>query len=197
MKGMERTQVNNVTLKILELLSIDSECGDIASVGAVVSPDGDLGSPVDITEPAVVGILPKGFDFVDESLESDVVFVLSIQGDLLASHGRDVLLARLQLQGLYFSGKSNGIAKPGVDGVFDLDDGTRETAFTTDKDMLRVGHVQLVMSGRVDGGDVFVGEGEDSIAGVAVAGLHLPEQDREGALRIIGLPGNRGCPGQC
>ena len=97
---MERTQVNNVTLKILELLPIDSECGDIASVVAVVNPDGDLGSPVDVTEPAVVGILPMGLDFVDESLESDVVFVLSIQGDLLASQGRDILLARLQLQGL-------------------------------------------------------------------------------------------------
>jgi hypothetical protein len=37
---------------------------------------------------------------------------------------------------------------------------------------------------------VFVGEGEDPIAGVAVAGLHLPEQEREGALRIVGLPGD-------
>lgn len=80
--------------------------------------------------------------------------------------------------------------KPCVEGVFDLDDGTSETAFTTDKDMLRVGPVKLVMGDRVDGGDMFVGEGEDPIAGVAVAGLHLPEQEREGALRIVGLPGD-------
>jgi len=63
--------------------------------------------------------------------------------------------------------------------------------------MFRAGHVQLVMGGRVDGGDVFVGEGEDSIAGVAVAGLHLPEQEREGALRIIGLPGDGDAQASC
>jgi len=28
---------------------------------------------------------------------------------------------------------------------------------------------------------VFVGEGKDPVAGVAVAGLHLPEQERDGA----------------
>jgi len=190
MKGTERTQVDDVTLKILELRPIDGECRDVASVVAVVNPDGDLGSPVDITEPAAVGILPLGFDFGEKRLESGVVFVLVVQGVLLASQGRAVLLARLQPQVRQFSGKSNGIAEPCVDGVFDLDDGTSETAFTTDKDVLRVGPVELVMGGRVDGGDVFVGEGEDPIAGVAVVGLHLPEQEREGALRIVGLPGD-------
>src|SRR5258706_4301267 len=152
--------------------------------------DGDLGTPVDITEPAAVGILPLGFDFGEERLESGVVFVLVVQGVLLASQGRAVLLARLQPQLCQFSGKSNGIAEPRADGVFDLDDGTSETAFTTDKDVLRVGPVELVMGGRVDGGDAFVGEGEDPIAGVAVAGVDLPEQEREGALRIVGLPGD-------
>jgi len=98
MKGMERTQVDDVTLKILELLPIDGECGDIASVVAVVNPDGDLGSPINITEPAAVGILPAVLDFVEERLESGVVLVLSVQGDLLASQGRDVLLARLRPQ---------------------------------------------------------------------------------------------------
>ena len=149
------------------LRPIDGECGNVASVVAVVNPDGDLGSPVDITEPAAVGILPLGLDFGEERLESGVVFVLGVQGDLLASQGRAVLPAQLQPQVRQFSGKSNSIAKSCVDGVFDLDDGTSETAFTTDKDVLRVGPIELVMGGRVDGGDVFVGEGEDPIAGVA------------------------------
>jgi hypothetical protein len=100
MKGMERTQVYDVTLKILELLSINDECGDIASVVAIVNPDGDLGSPVDFTEPAAVDILPVGLDFFEERLESGVVFVLGVQGGLLASQGRAVRPARLQLQDL-------------------------------------------------------------------------------------------------
>ena len=69
MKGTERTQVDDVTLKIIELCPIDGECGNVASVVAVVNPDGDLGSPVDITEPAAVGILPLGLDFGEEHLE--------------------------------------------------------------------------------------------------------------------------------
>jgi len=75
----------------------------------------------------------------------------------------------------------NGITKPCVDGVFDLDDSTSEIAFTTDRDVLRVGPIELVMGGHADGGNMFVGEGEDPVAGVAIAGLHPPEQEHEGA----------------
>ena len=56
--GTERTQVDDVTLKSLELRRIDGECGDVVGVVTLVNPDGDFGSPVDMTEPAVVGILP-------------------------------------------------------------------------------------------------------------------------------------------
>ncbi len=62
--------------------------------------------------------------------------------------------------------------------------------FTADKDVLRVSPVKLVMGARVEGGDVFVGKREDPVAGFAVAGLHLPEQERNGALRVVGLPGD-------
>ena len=188
--GTERTQVDDVMLKILELRPIDGECRDVASVSAVVNLDGNLGSPVDITEPAAVGILPLGVDFGEERLESGAVFVLVLQSVLRASQDRTVLPARRRLQLRQFSGKSNGIARPCVDGVFDLVDGTSKTAFTTNKDVLRVGPVELVMGGRVDGGDVFASEGEDPITGFAVASLHLPEQEREGALRIVRLPGD-------
>ena len=58
--------------------------------------------------------------------------------------------------------------------------------------MLRVGPVQLVIGGGVDGGDVFVGEGEDPLAGVAAARLHLLKQERDGALHVVGLPGDGG-----
>jgi hypothetical protein len=37
---------------------------------------------------------------------------------------------------------------------------------------------------------VFVGEGEDPVAGVAAARLHLLEQECEGSLRVVGLPGD-------
>ena len=50
--------------------------------------------------------------------------------------------------------------------------------------MLMVGHVELVLGGGIDGGDVFVGEGEDRLSEVAAARLHLlQEQEREGAPR--------------
>lgn len=51
----------------------------------VVDPDGDLGSPVDNTEYAAVGILPVGIDFGEEGLESGIVLVLLVQGILPAS----------------------------------------------------------------------------------------------------------------
>ena len=144
---------------------------------AVVDADGDLGSPVDNTEPAAVGILPVGVDFGEEGLESGVVLVLLVQGVLPASQGRLVLLGRaqLRLQLLDFSRKSDDVAEPRGDGVLDLGDGTSETAITTNEDVLRVGPVELVIGGGVDGGDVFVGEGEDPLAGVAAARLHLLE----------------------
>ena len=85
-------------VKILQLLPIDRERGDVESVVAVVEPDGDLGSPVDNTEHAAVGILPVG-----------VVLDLLVQGVLRASQGRLVLLGRaqLRLRVLDFSGKSD------------------------------------------------------------------------------------------
>ena len=50
--------------------------------------------------------------------------------------------------------------------------------------VLMVGHVELVLGGGIDGGDVFVGEGEDRLSEVAAARLHLlQEQEREGAPR--------------
>ena len=67
------------SVKILELLPIDYKCGDIASVGAVVNPDGDAGSIVDNTEPAAVGILPVGSDFGKQGLGSNVVLVLVLR----------------------------------------------------------------------------------------------------------------------
>ena len=102
-----------------------------------------------------------------------------------------LLPARLRLQLRQFSSKSNSIAESRVDGVFDLEDGTSEAAFTTDKNVLRVGPVEPVMGVRVDGGDVFVGEGENPVAGVAIAGLHLSGQEGESAPRIVGLSGDR------
>lgn len=97
---------------MLRVRPIDRKCGDVASVVAVINPDGDLGSPVDNTEPAAVGMLPVGVDFGEECLESGVVFVLLMQGVLLTSQGRALLPAQLQLQVRQFSGKPNGIAKP-------------------------------------------------------------------------------------
>ena len=180
MKGGNRTDLDRwccaQTLKILELLPIDRECrecsGDVASVVAVVDPGRDVGSPVDNTKPAAVGILPVG---VDLGLESGVVLVLFVQGVLPASQGRLVFFWRAQggLQVLNFSGKSDDVAEPCGDGVLDLGDGMSGTAITTNEDVLRVDPVELVISGSVNGGDVFVGEGEDPLAGVAAARLHL------------------------
>jgi len=63
--GILITEVNDVALKVPELLVIDCERGDVASVVAVVDPDGDVGSPVDDTEPATVGVFPVGVDVVE------------------------------------------------------------------------------------------------------------------------------------
>src|ERR1700722_8992210 len=92
--GTERTEVDTVTLKILELLPIDYERGDVASVVALINSDRDLGSPVDNTEPAAVGILPVGGDFGEQGLESNVVLGIVLQGVLHASQSRRILLGR-------------------------------------------------------------------------------------------------------
>lgn len=89
-----------------------------------------------------------------------------------------------------FSGKSDDVAEPHGDGIPDLSDSTNETAITTNEDVLRVGPIELIIGGGVNGGDVLVGEGEDLLAGVAAAHLHLLEQAREGALRVVRLPGD-------
>ena len=175
---------------MLQLRLIKGERGNVTSIVTVVNPDRDLEGPVDITEPAAGCILPLTLDFGEEHLQSGVVLVPGVQGDLLAFQGPDKLLALLQPQDLQLFGEFNGIAKPCVDGVFDLFDGTSETSFTVDKDVLRIGLVELIRGSCVDGGDVFVGEGEDPIAEVAVAGLPLSEQEHEGALRIVELPGD-------
>jgi hypothetical protein len=116
-----------------------------------------------------------------------------LSGEVLrASQRRLVLLARAKFE----SKSSTSPASPTTsrsrrgDGVLDIGDGTSETAITTNEDVLRVGPVELIIGGGVDGGDVFVGEGEDPLAGVAAARLHLLEQEREGALRVVGLPGD-------
>ena len=184
--GTERTEINDVTLKILKPLPIDYERSDVASVRAVVNPDGDVGSIVDNTEPAAVGILPVGGDFGEQGLENNVVLVLLLQSGLRTSQSRRIPLGRV----LDFSGKSDGVTEPRGDCVPDLADGTSETAITTNEDVLRVGIVEHVIGGGVEGGNVFVGEAEDPVAGLAAARLHLLEQEREGALRVIGLPGD-------
>ena len=171
----ERTKVDNVTREILELRLIDGQRGDVESVVAVVNPDGDLGSPVDFTKLTVVGIPPLPVDFVKQFPENGVVLVHVVQVGLLAIYGSGVLPARLGLQILQLPGKSNGIAEPRVNGVIDLLEATTETAVTADKDTLRVGGVVVVMGGGDEGGNVFIGEGEDSVAGVAFAGLDLLE----------------------
>ena len=56
--------------------------------------------------------------------------------------------------------------------------------------MLGVCLVQLEVGGGVDGGNVLVREGQDSVAGLAAARLDLLEQKRDGALGIIRLPSN-------
>ena len=182
----ERAEVDTVPLKILELLPIDYERGDVAGVVAPVNPDGNVGSPVDNTEPAALGILPVGGDFGEQGLQSIVVLVLVLQSVLPASQSRRILLGRL----LEFFGKSDGVTEPGGDGGLDLGDGTSETTITANKDVLKVGLVELVVGGGVEGGNVFISEAEDPVAGLATARLHLLEQEREGALRVVGLPGD-------
>jgi hypothetical protein len=184
--GTERTEVDTVPLKILELLPIDYERGDVASVVALVNTDGDVGSPFDNTEPAAVGILPVGGDVGEQGLESIVVLVLVLQSVIPASQSRRILLGR----DLEFFGKSGGVTEPSGDSVLDLADGTSETTITTNEDVLRVGLVELVVGGGVEGGNVFISEAEDPVAGLATARLHLLEQEREGALRVVGLPGD-------
>jgi len=159
---------------------------------AVVDAGGDLGSPVDNTEPTAVGILPVGVDFSKEGLESGVVLILFVQSALCISQVSVVLLGRaqLRLQVLDFSDKFDGVAEPRRDGDLDLGHGMSKTAITANEDVLRVDPVELVMGHDVHGGDVFAGEAEDPLARVAAARLNLLEQEREGALRVVGLPGN-------
>jgi len=149
---------------------------------AVVNPDGDVGSIVDNTEPAAIGILPVGFDFGEQGLESNVVLRLVLHSVLQASQSRRIPLGRF----LEISGKYEGPTEPRGDGVLDLGNGTSETAITTNKDVLRVCLVELVIGGGVEGGNVFVREAENPVAGPAAARLHLLEQEREGALRVVG-----------
>ena len=100
----ERTEIDDITFEVRELRRIDLDRGDVASIVAVVDPpDGDLGSPVDMTEPAGLGILPLGADFGEEALKNGVVSFQVVQGGLLAFQGRAGLPAQLQRQLLHLS----------------------------------------------------------------------------------------------
>ena len=90
---------------------------------------------------------------------------------------------RLQL--LDFLKQPDNVTEPLRHSFLDLDDGKIETTLTTHEDVLRVGLVEFVVGGGVEGGNMFIGEGEDSGAGIAAARPHLPEQEREGALRAV------------
>ena len=188
----ERTHIDLVALEIPDLGAIDHERSDIAGIVTLIDPDGDLRSPVDNGEPAVFGLLPVGVEFGEERLEGRVIFLLHFQVVLLAFEGLAGLPGRPRLQLLQLCGKSNDVSKTLVDDSFDLADRNIEMAVAADENMLSVGvrAVELVMGGRVDGSDMLVGDGEDPIAGVALARLHLPEQERNGALRVVGLPGD-------
>ena len=54
----------------------------------------------------------------------------------------------------------------------------------TNKDVLKVYLIELVISGGVKGGNVFVREAEDPVTGLTTARLHLLEQECEGVLRV-------------
>ena len=184
--GTERTEVDTVPLKMLELLPIDYERGDVASVVVLVNPGGDVRSPVDNTEPAAVGILPVGGDFGEQGLESIVDLVLVLQSVLPASQCRRILLGRVR----EFFCKSDDVTESSGDGGLDLGDGTSETTITANENVLRVGLVELVVGGGVEGSNMFISEAKDPVARLATARLHLLEQEREGALRVVGLPGD-------
>jgi len=175
--GTERTQVDAIAHKVLELLPIERERGDVAGVLALVHPDGDLGGPIDDTEPAAVRIFPLAFDFVEQRLETGAVLVLLLQGVPLAIQRLRVLLVRTQrlLQLLDFFKQPGSVAEPLRHSFLDLGDGEIETTLTTHEDVLRVGLIELVVGGGVEGGNMFVREGEDSVAGIAAARLHLLE----------------------
>lgn len=126
-------------------------------------------------------------DFVKQLLEIGVVLVLLLQCVPLALQRPRVLVVRahLLLQLLDFFKKPDSVAEPLGHSFLDLGDGKPETTLATHEDVLGVCLVQLVVGGGDDGGDVLVGEGEDSIAGLAAGRLDLLEEEREGALGII------------
>lgn len=62
--GMKRTKVNGVVLQVRELIVVDYDRGNVASVVVAVDPGGDVGSPVNDTELATVGVAPVDFDFI-------------------------------------------------------------------------------------------------------------------------------------
>ena len=68
--------------------------------------------------------------------------------------------------------------------------GSWNSAIATNEDVLRIHPVELVICGDVVGGDVLGDKAEDPLAGIATARLHLLEQEREGALRVVGLSGD-------
>ena len=193
--GRECTKVEGIHLKIHHLGCVDGKGCDVASILAVASPDDDLGGPLDDSEPARVAIRPPGLDFVEEPLERLAVGRLLLQGGLLASQGHDKLgLAQLglDLRDRQLASKSNDITQAVLDVLLDVSDGDSEAAVAADEDVLRVvGPLELVVSFRVEAGNMLVRNAMDPVAWLAVLGLDLAEEEGEGGLRVVGLPGNR------
>jgi len=86
----------------------------------------------------------------------------------------------------------SSLASPTTSRNLDVGDGDSEAAVATDEDVLRVvGPLELVVSFRVEAGNMLVRNAEDPVAWLAVLGLDLAEEEGEGALRVVGLPGDR------
>lgn len=187
---MQRTEINAIADEVLELLQIQGERSDVARVLPLVYPDVDLGGPIDDAEPASVRVPPLAIDLVEQPLEADVVLGLLLQRSPLTLQRLRVLLVRahLLLQLLHLFEQTDRVAKAVRHNFLELGDGKSKATGTAHEYVLGVCLVQLKVGGGVDGGNVLVREGQDSVAGLAAARLDLLKQKRDCALGVVRLP---------
>ena len=175
--GTERTQVDAIAHKVLELLPINRERSDVAGVLALVHPDGDPGGPIDDTEPAAVRMFPLAFDFGEQLLEIGEVLVLLLQGVPFAIQRlcapldttTDYELDEADPQHILVCGERRlDLAITEIEKA--MAKGFRDAARLFEE----VEELEKAL-GTDERDNMFVCEGEDSVAGIAAARLHLLE----------------------
>ena len=159
--------------------------------------DGDLGSPIDVTDvsarniaPLVGGVLVEGLEYADILLHFGQLPPLSLHGRLVLRRLLRVLALRLRLQPNNLPGQEVGVNSVATDAGLDLVEAALESTESGKSNVLGryASALELVLDGGVLAENVAAANAEDLGARGAALVLVLVEEQSDATLSINCLP---------